>query len=306
MIQTELKPVTVYRSTDTGAPQLTGTAGSLKTVLKACLVEGYGSQPALGWEMKYEDNTTGVFKSKDPKSPNAALQVKNSEKFVADLAMMIEPSGLDAARKIATQQSRRFQYQRSGLASNKWILVGHSRAFVLVLAGYYKSRMLWFGDFPSLAVGDTGNCALLYSSDGTANMIGSGQSYQAPYIIGSSSGGNGRVTLAKSYNGLSLGSNDSALSSLCSAWTRAVFPDVITNGLAISECYINESIESRFPLRGLLPGLYCCANNLNTLEEWSSMDNFVGSSDQFFNLGLTDASNPEYSYFLINTTAWRA
>ena len=264
MIQTELKPVSVYRSTDTNAPQLTNAAGSLKTVLKACLVEGYGSQPALGWEMKYEDNTTGVFKSKDPKSPNAALQVKNSEKFVADLAMMIEPSGLDAARKIATQQGRRFQYQRSGLASNKWILVGHGRAFVLVLAGYYKSRMLWFGDFPSL------------------------------------------VTLAKSYNGLSLGSNDSALSSLCSAWTKAVFPDVITNGLAISECYINESIESKFPLRGLLPGLYCCANNLNTLEEWSSMDNFIGSSDQFFNLGLTDAGNTDYGYFLINTTAWRA
>ena len=306
MIQTELKPVTVYRSTDTGAPQLTGTAGSLKTVLKACLVEGYGSQPALGWEMKYEDNTTGVFKSKDPKSPNAALQVKNSEKFVADLAMMIEPSGLDAARKIATQQGRRFQYQRSGLTSNKWILVGHGRAFVLVLAGYVKSRMLWFGDFPSLAVGDTGNCALLYSSDGLANAISSGQSYQAPYLTGSNGGGSSRVILARAYNGLSLGTNEGALSSLCAAWNGVLFPDVVTNGLAISECYINEYIDGRFPLRGLLPGLYYCANLLNSLDEWSSMDNFIGSSDQFFNCGLTDISNPNFGYYLINTTAWRA
>ena len=38
--------VTVYRSTDTGAPALyTDSAGSLITILDACLVNGYGSQP---------------------------------------------------------------------------------------------------------------------------------------------------------------------------------------------------------------------------------------------------------------------
>ena len=42
---------TIYHSGDTGAPVLNGTAGSLVAVLKACLVDGYGSKAAAGWTM---------------------------------------------------------------------------------------------------------------------------------------------------------------------------------------------------------------------------------------------------------------
>lgn len=41
--------VRLYRSTDTSAPTLSGTAGDLITVLDACLVNGYGSKSAAGW-----------------------------------------------------------------------------------------------------------------------------------------------------------------------------------------------------------------------------------------------------------------
>ena len=37
--------VTVYRSTDASAPLLTNSNGSLIAVLRACLVDGYGSKP---------------------------------------------------------------------------------------------------------------------------------------------------------------------------------------------------------------------------------------------------------------------
>ncbi len=46
---------TVFRSDDTGAPTLNGLPGSLNDVLKACLVNGYGSKSALGWELFDED-----------------------------------------------------------------------------------------------------------------------------------------------------------------------------------------------------------------------------------------------------------
>ena len=166
MIQTELKPVTVYRSTDTNAPQLTNAAGSLKTVLKACLVEGYGSQASLGWEMKAEDTTSAVFRSKDPKASNTALQIKNTGTSYADPAMLVEPVGLDQAKKVVADTSKRFQYWRSPLTSNKWMLIGHSRAFALLVKGVIRSRLFWFGDFPSTAAGDIGNCAMFYTSDG--------------------------------------------------------------------------------------------------------------------------------------------
>lgn len=53
-----------YRSTDSGAPVLNGTLGSLITLLKACLVGtagiAYGSKPAAGWTKPYEN--AGAYK----------------------------------------------------------------------------------------------------------------------------------------------------------------------------------------------------------------------------------------------------
>lgn len=308
MIQTELKPVSVYRSTDTNAPQLTNAAGSLKTVLKACLVEGYGSQASLGWEMKAEDTTSAVFRSKDPKASNTALQIKNTGTSYADPAMLVEPVGLDQAKKVVADTSKRFQYWRSPLSSNRWMLIGHGRAFALLVKGSVKSRLFWFGDFPSLAAGDTGNCAMFYTSDGT-NLQMSNSSYMAPRVLGANSGsGSTFFTLAKSFNGLAMGVT-AIMSSLCATFQRQDFPDLITNGLSISECYLNERIgngDSKVPLRGLLPGCYWCANDLSAVEEWTDMGNFVGSDDHFINCVISDVNNDSGSIMLINTTAWRA
>jgi hypothetical protein len=308
MIQTELKPVTVYRSTDTGAPQLTNAVGSLKTVLKACLVEGYGSRPSLGWEMPFENTTTAVFKSRDPKSPNAALRVKNHEKFYAELAMMVAPTSLDAAEKIAEHGTGRlFQYLPNNKANTKWMLVGHGRAFVLLVQGHYKTRFIWFGDFPTLAAGDTGNCALLYNSDGSYKyMTANNSSYRTPKLLGYFGGGSSATAIiAKSSTGLSLGLTECTLSSQCGTFAGLPFPDVITNGLSISECYLHEFNGGTYPMRGLLPGMYACANNLNSLEEWSEMGDFMGSSDRFVSCCFEESGVASYGYFLINITAWR-
>lgn len=45
--------VRVYRWDDSGAPTLTGQAGSLITLLDAVLVNGYGSKVAAGWTKSY-------------------------------------------------------------------------------------------------------------------------------------------------------------------------------------------------------------------------------------------------------------
>lgn len=51
-----------YSSTDVGAPQMGGNAaGSLVQVIKTVLVDGYGSKPALGWELMYSDATTFTY-----------------------------------------------------------------------------------------------------------------------------------------------------------------------------------------------------------------------------------------------------
>lgn len=55
--------VTIYRSTDTGAPVPVSnsnykSAEFYMTLLKACLVTGYGAKPGAGWSVAYEDTTT--------------------------------------------------------------------------------------------------------------------------------------------------------------------------------------------------------------------------------------------------------
>lgn len=49
---------TVYASTDSSAPVLTGQNGSLLTVLKAILVDGYGAKTALGWTEPFTGSST--------------------------------------------------------------------------------------------------------------------------------------------------------------------------------------------------------------------------------------------------------
>jgi hypothetical protein len=52
-------PVTVYRSSDAGAPSLgTGKPSEIITILKKCLVDGYGSKVSLGWTIVAENTGT--------------------------------------------------------------------------------------------------------------------------------------------------------------------------------------------------------------------------------------------------------
>lgn len=55
-------PVKFYSWQDTGAPQLSNNDGVIKTILKACLVTGYGDKEGAGWQMPFEDDYRMVLK----------------------------------------------------------------------------------------------------------------------------------------------------------------------------------------------------------------------------------------------------
>lgn len=76
--------VRVYRSSDAGAPVLSGTVGSLIGLLDACLVNGYGAKAAAGWTKPYTSGAnkaayrmatgggrTGFYLSVDDNGPGA-------------------------------------------------------------------------------------------------------------------------------------------------------------------------------------------------------------------------------------------
>lgn len=52
---------TIYKSSDGSAPSLSGTANSLRALLKACLVDGYGAKAAAGWTEAYTGSNKAAF-----------------------------------------------------------------------------------------------------------------------------------------------------------------------------------------------------------------------------------------------------
>ena len=79
MFNTERVPVKVYRWDDAGAPQVMPVDGAVKTILKACLVTGYGEnenrKEPLGWEMLHENGNDACFCGMSEKSIKWALGV---------------------------------------------------------------------------------------------------------------------------------------------------------------------------------------------------------------------------------------
>lgn len=53
----------VYKSTDSGAPVLTGGVSALINVLDKCLVAGYGSKTAAGWTKPYTGTNKAAFRN---------------------------------------------------------------------------------------------------------------------------------------------------------------------------------------------------------------------------------------------------
>lgn len=162
LFQLEQKPVTVFRSSDANAPILTQAAGSLKNLLKACLVEGYGDKPSLGWKIAHQstDGLTVAFASQDTTASQYCLKVDNSGATKAKLSAAQQMTDIDTLVKPWVTE------QDYDLVGCEWMLIGHSKAFVLLLDDYLTYRKekiaypLFFGDLPRESKRVTSVCAL--------------------------------------------------------------------------------------------------------------------------------------------------
>lgn len=148
LFQLEQKPVTVFSSSDVGAPTLTADIGSLKTLLKACLVTGYGSKQGLGWQMAFEstDKNAAAFKSADPTASGFYFKIDNSTTSTAKL------SAYQTMTDINTGLNGFVVDNIYKLSASAWKLIGHSKAFILLCdisayGGKFACPIL-FGDLP--------------------------------------------------------------------------------------------------------------------------------------------------------------
>lgn len=172
LFQLEQKPVTVFRASDAGAPVLTADIGSLKTLLKACLVTGYGSKQGLGWQMAFEstDKNVAAFKSADPTASGFYFKIDNSTTGTAKL------SAYQAMTDISTGTKPLVVDQTYDLAASNWMLVGHGKAFILLLdvtvSGEKVAYPMLFGDLPREKKRVVPACVFWAGRKNTANAGG--------------------------------------------------------------------------------------------------------------------------------------
>ncbi|MDU4437057.1 MAG: hypothetical protein E7I68_00820 [Neisseria sp.] len=299
MFNTERVPVKVYRWDDEGAPKVLPAEGDIKTILKACLVTGYGEnenrKEPLGWEMLFENGNDACFRSKHDKSTKWALGVHgNVEYGGCNVVALKNPvSAKKGEIEVALESGRRkFAYANyNGLdrqSQIKWVVVGHERTFLLViLNGGYSTICphLYFGDFPSLAAADSNNCILSFV--GAERYLSNGTNSVYNLIVRDYKGDE---AVSANYSFKSMGSH------------VVNYPNPITMGFCADDIYLSEGESSQIKLRGLLAGL------------WITMELMPGSDELEFGkiYHNLDGAEGEWMYFrgfnargfLVNLTAW--
>jgi hypothetical protein len=311
MFDTQRVPVKVYRWDDEGAPQVESAAGSIKTILKACLVTGYGEgdkrKDGLGWEMAFEKTQEACFRSTHPKATKWWLGVDDT-KYLAggdrnnrytDVCGILEPTSATAGKAVqhVWRNSNRVRFASAGYYDDsfrlRWVLIGHARAFALVLLSQgdsFGSPVLYFGEFPSLAVADEHQNLLGLGADGDRGFINLNSSTNGFHCAAM------RDYKGDAPNGFYAGSNV--------VQSAASYPSPISGGFTASDLYLFEAIDdSKYAIRGLVPGLMRTNEAMpsnRVIPQGTVYDNLDNSGDEWMYVKVFG----NHSGLLINLTAW--
>jgi len=158
--------VTVYRSTDVSAPDLSGTTGTLISVLDACLVNGYGSKPAAGWTKAFSGTNLAAYKMGgsighylrvDDSGPGAGGPI---EARVRGFVTMSDVNTGTGQFPSVSQKTNGLFVRKSATSDSTprpWLIVADNKTFYMwVLTGDAADRYYgWsFGEFFSLVSTD--------------------------------------------------------------------------------------------------------------------------------------------------------
>lgn len=213
----------VYRSTDASAPSLAGTAGSLVALLKACLVDGYGSKAGAGWTMPFTGTPTAnqaVFKQGgagaqsflqvDDNAPNVSVVGRQARVwgFEAMSAYGIgsNPYGVSVGSfPLYTDTSFYHCFRKSTTADatvRQWVIAADAKTFYLFIKTG-DSTIYWipqmFGDFYSYITADPWKVTLMGYPD--ASWTSPRVPLTDPYTYGNTNAGYGWIP--RGYAGMS-------------------------------------------------------------------------------------------------------
>lgn len=284
-------PVKVYRASDVGAPQLKREIGSLKTLLKTCLINGYGEginrkEPVGGWQM-FEEAAHGVTFHSD-KTYGMGLKVENPETTYVK-AYMVGGERFAEYVSHANRETNNFAYNHD-FAMKNWLLVGCESGFMLVLPqDAQNSQILYFGRLVGW-YNDTGNVAYVNTSFGlTKNWDTGNFGAKAILTVRSQWREGGTLPLA---------AVECEVFSPFSG-SSVAYPDELYQNTTASAIVLAEKGGA---VRGTLPALFWCYHNLQNVVD--DLD-FVPMADgqQYIKLNISDQKDGRYC-FVLNVQEW--
>lgn len=161
--------IRVYQSTDVGAPQNLNAAGSIISILAACLVTGYGTQAAAGWSVPFQDVNTSVFK---PGVGSNGMHIKVTDTAITPARVKCFESMTDINTGLGQfpseiQQPGGFYFQKGDHATipRLWTVIATEKFFVAFFeTAVGTQKMQCFGDFDSYKTGDLFNTVAIFPS----------------------------------------------------------------------------------------------------------------------------------------------
>lgn len=267
--------VTVYSSTDAGAPVLSGSVGSFIALLDAVLVTGYGTKAAVGWTKPFTGVNLAAYKM-PAGTTGHYLRVNDTvttRAGVVGFETMTDVNTGTGQFPTEAQNAGGLFIQKSASASalnRPWFIV--TNGSMLHIYPDYSSDTLAlfysFGSFPSYKSADAANTFIMADSSplsgNTASIVISIiQVILGHYIARSYTQLPGAVAAGK------LTDSPKCNNASTMGATGVPFPSPIDNGLYIAPIYINESNV----LRGVLPGMWNICHNRPGVQD----DTFSGT-----------------------------
>jgi len=154
---------TIYRSTDSSAPTVSGTAGDLVNLLDKCLVAGYGSKTAAGWSKDFTGTNKATFRA--PSGNRMYLRVQDDGPGAGgarearltgyesmtdvDTGMAPFPTAAQGVGGVAMVVARKSS--TADATTRAWIVFADARTvYVFITTGDTGYRSFCFGEFFSL------------------------------------------------------------------------------------------------------------------------------------------------------------
>ncbi len=252
--------VTVYRSTDTGAPALyTDSAGSLITILDACLVNGYGSQPAAGWTKAFTGTNKAAYRmSTTAPASGFYLRIDDTSttesrwigyESMTDVDTGVDPFPLDA-------QVTGGMYTLKIATSSEWVLIADDRAFYF----FHHNPSLslnaagtFFGDIVSNVAADAYSCAMAGRYSGTFSGA-----FEALANLNTNISSTTGHYISRNYDGTVKSVNSSPIGKLHGSYVGSSgfdYPNLADNNLVMDRVILADSSSIK-NYRGYYPGLW--------------------------------------------------